>query len=241
MDQLPSDWCGFLVNLPERKDRLEAAKKELARVGWSLGPAGVTLYAAKRFSDSAGFPSPSARGCFISHSECLKEALRLGKTSVLMLEDDIAFASSLPNLLDSVVTQLNEVDWDFCYFGHEQTDSIKRAGPQTDKVTLVPFQGHLLTTHFYLLNARILSKLVMHLERLANGRPGDPIYGPMPIDGAFNTFRLLNPDVVTLVVDPKLGWQRSSRSDINPGRLDRLHILRPLMTALRNLKNASNR
>lgn len=45
--------------------------------------------------------------------------------------------------------------------------------------------------------------------------PGDPAGGPMHLDAALTTFRQSYPDIVTLIADPNLGWQRPSRSDIH--------------------------
>ena len=60
--------AAYLINLPERKDRLKSATAEFARAGWRLGPDAVQLYAAQKFTDRAGFPgSASVRGCFHSH------------------------------------------------------------------------------------------------------------------------------------------------------------------------------
>ena len=43
----------------------------------------------------------------------------------------------------------------------------------------------------------------------------------MPIDGAFNIFRRINHDVQTLIAQPKISWQLSSRSDITPRSFDK--------------------
>jgi hypothetical protein len=236
-----SRWNVFLVNLPERKDRLRAAEKELARVGWNIGPLGITLFSATKFVERGGFPSPSIRGAFHSHSECLKAGLRQRDRDVVLLEDDIAFANCLPALMPSLCSRLEEISWDFCYLGHEQTGNIERASSQTEHVNLVPYAGSIIGLHFCVVNRRILSRLIEHLDRIAVGREGDDDYGPMPIDGAFNTFRRLNSDVCTFVANPKLGWQRPSRSDITPRFFDQLEFLRPAVNVLRSAKNMADR
>jgi glycosyl transferase family 25 len=231
----------FLINLPERTDRLKLAERELAQVGWHFGADGVTLYPAAKFSERGNFPSSSIRGAFHSHSECLKSGLREGRRDVMLLEDDIAFAKSLSKLIASLGSDLANRNWDICYLGHEQTGDIARASSNTERVNLVPFDGPIIGLHFCLVNRRVLPRLIDHLDRVAAGRRGDDDYGPMPVDGAFNTFRRLNPDVSTLIADPKLGWQRPSRSDITPRFFDRLELLRPAITALRKIKDSANR
>jgi hypothetical protein len=233
-------WNIYLINLPERKDRLRAAEKEMSRIGWHIGPSGVSLFSATRFSEPAGFPSPSVRGAFHSHSECLKAGLGQHR-DVLLLEDDITFAGCFRKLLPAVDEELEKLSWDFCYLGHENTGNYERASSRTKHISLVPYAGHIIGLHFCLVNRRILPRLVDHLDRIANGRRGDDDYGPMPVDGALNTFRRLNPDVSTLIADPKLGWQRPSRSDITPGILDQLGYLRPLVSGLRVVKEKAIR
>lgn len=233
--------AAFLINLPERTDRLRSAKKELAEVGWKIGTAGLELYPARKFTDRAGFPSVGTRGCTHSHLECLRRAHLGGRRNVLLLEDDIAFASSLPRLTPLVLSQLECKNWDFIYFGHEGTGEIGTADSGTREVSLVPPKTEIITTHFYGVNGRILPRLLEHLNRIVTGTEGDQEYGPMPIDGAFNIFRRKNSDVQTLIANPKLGWQRPSRSDILPRSFDSLHFFRPLTTALRELKHLANR
>jgi glycosyl transferase family 25 len=241
MDRSNLDWNVYLVNLPERKDRLRLAERELERVGWHIGARGVTLFSATKFSERRGFPSSSIRGAFHSHSECLRAGLRQGDRDVVLLEDDIAFASCLPKLMPSLRAELAKTAWDFCYLGHEHTGEIERASSRTQHVNLVPYASPIIGLHFCIVSHRILPRLIDHLDRVALGREGDDDYGPMPIDGAFNTFRRLNSDLSTFIADPKLGWQRPSRSDITPKFFDRLEFLRPAVTALRNIKDTANR
>ena len=229
--------AAFLINLPERKDRLKSATKELARVGWSFGPDAVQLYAAQRFTDRAGFPSsPSVRGCFCSHLDCVRTAHQLGKNSVLIMEDDIALSSSINRLTPSIISQLETTPWDFFYVGHGHTGNIGHANSRTSEVTLAPMEAKIAGTHFYAINSRIFLRLLAHLDRVRTGIEGDHEFGPMPLDGAYNVFRSKNSDVRTAIAIPKLGWQKPSRSDISPQSLDKLKSLQPVVNLLRNLK-----
>ena len=88
-----------------------------------------------------------------------------------------------------------------------------------------------MTTHFYAVNGRIFDRLLRFLEELQRRPPGHPDGGPMHLDGAYSTFRDQNPDVVTLIASPNLGWQRTSRSDITPKWWHRVPGLRPLAVA----------
>ncbi len=233
--------AAYLINLPSRTDRLRGAKKELARAGWTLGPGGVEHYAAKTFTDRAGFPFPGSRGCFHSHFECIQRARKLSKDSVLVMEDDIALPSSIVALAPSIVAKLSATPWDFLYLGHEDTGPIQRATSATTEVEFVPYNGGLRAAHCYVVNSRIFDRLLAHLERVRCGVEGDQEFGPMPIDGAYNIFRRNNSDVRTLIAVPKLCWQRSSRSDNHPKYFDRFGLLRPIVSVLREVKGRTMR
>ena len=82
-----------------------------------------------------------------------------------------------------------------------------------------------------------VDRLLRFLEELQQRPPGHPDGGPMHLDGAYSTFRAQNPDVVTLIASPNLGWQRSSRSDIYPNAwFDRVPGFRQLAGAARTSK-----
>jgi hypothetical protein len=231
--------AAYLINLPERTDRLESANRQLARVGWQIGPADVQLFPAKNFTERAGFPSAAACGCFHSHLECLRQAHRDNKASVLILEDDIALSSSLARLTPSIISRLESVRWDFLYLGHEATGSIPptHRKMKEDELRFEAWTQEIRTTHFYAVRGRILPALIAHLDLVAAGREGDQELGPMPIDGAYNIFRRRNNDVRCFIAHPKLGWQRSSRSDITPRKFDSWSFLRPITAVARNLKH----
>jgi hypothetical protein len=232
----------YLINLPERTDRLRWAKKELARVGWNTGLTGVDVLPARRFAQRAGFPNAGVRGAFHSHLECMRRANLQQRRGVLILEDDIAFCSSLGRLTPSIISQLEAREWDFVYFGHNRTGEISNASSTTipREIRFEAWTEEIQGLHFYGVSGRILSKVIAHLERVADGVEGDQEAGPMPVDGALNIFRRNNPDVRTLIAHPKLGWQRPSRSDITPGKLDSFRLLRPFATGFRNLKHVAN-
>jgi glycosyl transferase family 25 len=231
--------AAYLINLAERTDRLDWATAELARVGWDFSPHGVQLFPARKFSDRAGFPSAGSRGAFQSHWECLQRGFAEGHRGVLILEDDITFSSALVRLTPSIMRWLEVNEWDFVYFGHYQTGPIPNATSRTksEELRFNLWGGDIQGLHFYGVNGRILGRLNAHLERVANGAEGDQETGPMPVDGAINNFRRMNPDIQTLIANPKLGWQKPSRSDIMPGKLDQFRVLRPLTDAFRNMKH----
>ncbi len=241
MVALPSYFgCTYVVNLPERKDRLDRVKNELVNLGADFADGRLEVFPAYKHKDRAGFPNAGARGCYMSHLKCLVLAHAANRHSLLMLEDDVAFCSALPRLMPGLVLQLDRLDWDMIFFGHFGTGDIPDAKSTTtqNEISFVPWAGEIQGTHFYAVNGRILPRLIADLERHVHGIEGDQEYGPMPIDGGFNIFRRNNPSVRTLIAKPKLGWQASSRSDITPRFFDRVPFLQPVLRPVRKFKAA---
>lgn len=223
----------FLINLLERTDRLSVAREQLECAGLS----GVEHFPAMKFSDRAGFHNAATRGCFHSHLECLRRAEIKGNNA-LLIEDDLDICASFSDLRPLFLQVLGQREWDFVYFGHEGTGDIPRApGKITPgQVLFRSWTGSILTTHFYGVNHRIIGPLIEHLEGLACGPEGDCRCGPMSVDGAYTIFRENNPQVRCLIVAPKLGWQRPSRSDISPRSFDQIKLLQPAIAMLRHVR-----
>lgn len=223
----------YLINLPERTDRLSIALQQCQRAGLTE----VELFPALKFQDRAGFRNAGARGCFHSHLECLRCA-ESEKSNVLLLEDDLDLCSQFSCLQSFLTRVAQEESWDFLYFGHEGTGDVPRASGvlTSNLVALKEWNREILTTHFYGVNYRILRPLIDHLEALAVGPEGNCRSGPMDVDGAYNIFREDNPRVRCLITIPKLGWQRSSRSDISPRLFDQVKLLRPAIEILRHVR-----
>jgi glycosyl transferase family 25 len=219
----------YLINLPERTDRLKSAQAELDRLGWD-----VEVFPGRRFQDAAGFQNPGIRGCFNSHLDCLRQATG----DVLILEDDITFASVLGTL--NLQERIQSLDWDFLYLGHEQTP-FARAHKSTSDVRFEPWGHPILCTHFHAIRERMIPRVISHMEAILRRPPGDPEGGPMSVDGAHWVFRERNPEVKTFVANPKLGWQRPSRSDLRPRGFDKVLLLRPALGLARKVKHALER
>ncbi|MBD2020540.1 glycosyltransferase family 25 protein, partial [Leptolyngbya sp. FACHB-36] len=193
----------FVVNLPERVDRRKDMVRELENAGMPLTPQSVEIFPAIRPETLDGFPSFGARGCFLSHLKILRQAKADGLNSVLVMEDDLTISEQFSATSANWMRQLQQTEWGFVYFGH-----IESVADATEPLT--PFVGPLATTHFYAVHHRVLDRLIDFLELVQSRPPGHPDGGPMHLDGAFTTFRQQNPDVLTLIAAPNLGWQRSS-------------------------------
>jgi hypothetical protein len=219
-----------VVNLPARTDRYREISAQLDALGMPFAAGEVELFPAIIPAEAAGFPSAAVRGCFLSHLEILRDARARGVANVLVMEDDLQVLPQDVETLSSMAEQLVERPWGIAYFGHSHTSAPEQPPGW------VAFHGELRTSHFYAVHSPVFSRLIAYLEDCLKRPPGHPVGGPMEYDGALNMFRLWHPDTITLVAQPSLGGQRSSQSDIHPGRTERISGLHEATDLLRRVK-----
>lgn len=223
----------YIVNLIERKDRRRQMEAMLRRVGLDAAPEWATFYPAVRPGSADGFPSCGARGCFMSHLEILKQAQAQNLKNVLIMEDDLEIDPRFKTSMDAFAKTLSAMDWTMVYFGH-----LLELGAHEGNVALQPTNLPIQLTHFYAVNGPHLAELIRFLEAILERPPGHPDGGPMHVDGAYITFRQRHPDNLTLVANPSLGWQRSSRSDVTSRWFDNAPVLRQIAGLARQLSAA---
>jgi hypothetical protein len=220
-----------IINLPERADRLRDMERQLAAIGMPFAPGRVEVFPAERPDSAAGFPGIGARGCFLSHLAILKDARSRGVESVLIVEDDACVPETQVALLTSMAQQASRKDWGILYLGHiEHLAGVAEPG-------WLPYTGPVACSHFYAARRSVFDPLIEYLEACLLRPPGDPVGGPMAYDGALTMFRAAHPEVITLIAQPSLAAQRSSRSDITPRFFDRLPLLRELSGLARLLRS----
>jgi hypothetical protein len=221
----------YVINLPERTDRLVGAEKELQKLGITFSPGKLERFPGIRPTELNGFPSLGAHGCFLSHLQILKQAREAGLANVLVMEDDLLIHRKFKEVEASLIDYLGQTEWDMVYFG----DASDR--PVTLPVEFLPLKEDIQTTTFYGVNSSILHRLIHFLETLQARPAGHPDGGPMHLDGAYNLFRRFNPDILTLKTDGGLVAQRSSRSDIYPNAwYEDMPVVRPLVQVYRQSK-----
>jgi GR25 family glycosyltransferase involved in LPS biosynthesis len=220
----------YIINLPERTDRLKQTIVELKKVGVEIDDGKVIVFPAIKPSDPQDFPSIAVRGCFESHLSVLKLVQEQNFKNVLIIEDDILFVKNFKLLEETIVEQLYNKNWGFVYFGHVEDSN------NNDSFILEKYSKPVLTTAFYAVNSNIFNSLISFLEIVKKRPNGHPLGGPMHVDGAYSTFRQQNPDVETWIVFPSLAKQRSSASDISPEWYDQ-GLFRIVVDCYRALKN----
>src|SRR5580658_4700609 len=100
----------FVINLEHRTDRRIAMEEQLSRIGWD-----AEFFSAIRPESAADFPSIGARGCFLSHLSVLINARDAGAEQIVILEDDVNFASDFAERWASSMARLQTTEWSIFY------------------------------------------------------------------------------------------------------------------------------
>ncbi|MFO0892155.1 MAG: glycosyltransferase family 25 protein [Isosphaeraceae bacterium] len=223
----------YIIHLGTREDRRKEMSAELRRIGWDPAGPRLTWFPAIDPKSAAGFSTPGARGCFLSHAAVLNLARSSGGRRVLVLEDDCDFAPDFRDREAEVAGRLESTPWEIAYIGHVEDVS----GPP-GLVTWDP-AGNIRLTHCYAITGEALSGLPAYLEALTVGKPGSADGGPMSIDAGFSWYRRDNPGVRTVLVSPSLAHQRPSRSDLSPRWFDRVPVLRDAAGMMRSRRRTA--
>ncbi|MFM6193197.1 MAG: glycosyltransferase family 25 protein [Planktothrix sp.] len=220
----------YIVFLPERTERVNRIKFQIDRL--NLDSEKVIWFPGLRFTEAAGFPKASVRGCVISQYTILNQALEAGLEKVLILQDDCNFSRYFLKNQDAILQELATTEWDFAYLGHGQT--LQKAS--TYFVKADP-KERIMLTHCCAYHRRVIPRLVELISEGAQRSPGDPRGGPMYFDGFMNFFRSRNPEVITVMASPSLAWQQASTSSLNPKSLENYKFLIPVFKLVRFIKN----
>jgi glycosyl transferase, family 25 len=222
-----------IINLPERTDRLDSLRVELARVGLDINEPKVSIPAAPKPSDANGFRSRGVYGNLLSHLSILEDAQADNLESVLILEDDAIFRHSFDKMQGDIANSLKANHWDQLFLGHSISSGLPKA-----KSGLVRYSGDFFWAHCYAVHRRFLSQLIHYIRATIDRPPGHPDGGKMYIDAVLNQFRVRNPDLVCLITSPCLSVQRGSPSSLNSSHwYDRNELVRPISTLARVVRD----
>lgn len=232
----------YVINLASRTDRRREMEHELRRADVGLRPEQlanqVEFFPAIRPTEAAPFTLVGRKGASLSFLSVLKDARARGLSRVLVLQDDAEFVPDFQRRAGAVLAELAARPWGVAQLGYLGEPVAAPADPAP---RLHEFDGEVIGAHCCGVSQLALERLIALFERQHGGVDGDHRYGPMPVDGTINVFRWLNPELPRLLAVPSLAGQRSSRSDIIPGRFDRLPWLRPLVSFARGLRWGARR
>lgn len=225
----------YIINLPERVDRYEAMRQELAMIGIAIDDPKVSIMHGQWSESANGFTSLGAYGNFMSHLRILREVRSIGLRHVWVMEDDAIFRRRMRSiaLQSRLVERLGSGGWDLCYLGHSIAASRLRSLPDGLLVSFPPDE-EFLWAHCYAVSPRGQGPLLDYLEETLANPPGHPRGGRMYIDGALNMFRRMHPEIETWVSSPNLSSQRGSTSSLAQSRVyDGIPLLQPIVSRLR--------
>jgi len=223
----------YLINLPEQTTRRIATLGELQRLGFAPGDPRIEVPFAPRPPDANGFPSKGVYGNFLSHLGILRDAREKGYERIWVLEDDAIFSKRFVREQGVLAELLMRESWDLCFPGHSLKAEIAQ-----ENSPIVRTQSEFMWMHCILVHRKVLDRLIAYFEATLTRPAGDPLGGKMYIDGAYNMFRRLNPDVVTFVTRPAWSLQRGGPSSLAKHRwYDGAPILGPVVRQLRRLRD----
>jgi glycosyl transferase, family 25 len=227
----------YVLNLPERTDRRRETRRELElHFADAVIDERVRFFDAIRPEDQGPFRSRGSHGCFLSFLEMLTAAEADGLGSVLILQDDVSFTPAFDAHRGWLLDQVGAQRWDYLQLGYlDVTGATTRY--EASAPVMVDFDGEVIGAHCIGFIADAVPPMLEHLHAIREGEPGDPLRGPMSVDGAFNTFKWCHPSARRLLPVPNMAAQRSSRSDITPRRHDRIPAMRPVLDGFRASSN----
>ena len=133
-------------------------------------------------------------GCFMSHRNIIRMAKDLGLSSVLVLEDDVAFDDDLNTKYEAWESEVPK-DWDMLYFGgNHNVREITRCSEHLMRATQTQ------TTHAYAVKSTAYDLILDRLSVM--DKDVDVAY--MDVQKQCNAY----------CFTPRLAWQRPSVSDI---------------------------
>jgi hypothetical protein len=227
----------YVINLAARTDRRRDMVAQLRAVGIAADDPGVEFFAAVRPDAAGGFPTIGARGCFLSHLAILNAAAGRGIGRFLILEDDLNFAKGFAGRFAPVAAALAATDWSI-FYGDGRAGIAPGSAAASPLAVLEPSR-RVETTHFIGFQPDAAAAAADYLATILTRPPGDPLGGPMHVDGAYSWLRRANPQLRTVIANPPLGYQRPSRTDVHPNAWhDRTFGVRHAASMARRIVNA---
>lgn len=146
------------------------------------------------------------------------------------------FSSNFLLRIRGILAEQAQSGWGMFYGGYKLAVAMNAL--LKVKLSIVPCEVAIQTTHFIGFQQPIIAMLFDYLERVLSRPGGDPEGGTLHVDGAYSRFRSQHPDVVTSIAIPELGHQRSSKTDIHElWWYDRWLGVKSLVAVLRQFKS----
>ncbi len=227
----------YVINLEHRADRRIEMAQQLSRIGLDYDHPKVRLFPAMRPESPGEFPNIGSRGCFLSHLNILKDARAQGFDCIFILEDDADFTTQLCNISKTDAALIKETTWDMFHLGNAYSfdgNTDDDYGVFTSVIKSAPLK----LTHAIIFKKAAITDLIPYFEAIIARKFGDPLGGPMHVDGAYSWFRNAHPNITAMVTKKIWVVQRSSKTDIHDTGWKE-HI--PFVNLARRIKNKLKR
>jgi len=107
----------FYINLAsaaDRKDKIETNFQACKKPGWTLSRFAAIDTDYVKNQNIQGRAKPAEKACFLSHKILIGSKLAEGKT-FFILEDDAIFGARTCDLVDTILRQNRNLDWDILF------------------------------------------------------------------------------------------------------------------------------
>jgi GR25 family glycosyltransferase involved in LPS biosynthesis len=196
------------INLDRRPERWRRMQRKFAQHG---------IHSVRRFSafdgDDMKLPAnwvhtPGAHGCLLSHLQVVREAQRIGVSSVLIFEDDVVFDDHLAKKFSLYIDQLPS-DWDMLFFGALHRDEPTKVSDNIVRIT----QAY--STYAYILRDSVFDDFI-ELNRQSE----------MELD---NNSMVLQQQFKCYCFMPHLAWVETDHSDAQQRLVDHWYLRESLV------------
>lgn len=150
----------YCINLKERIDRKESVLKQFQSVGLN----DVEFIDAFSPNNEGIFKTKGAHGCALSHIYIYKKIKESNYENIIIFEDDLIFSENFLDLINPIVEDLKNLNWDIFYFfkpkkgSHDIHDSRGNI-IETYESGLVKTSGTILS-HAYAINIKCIDTLI---------------------------------------------------------------------------------
>ena len=147
----------YLINLPEHTERLEHAKKQLAKIGIS----DYIIFEGIKVNNGQTLQDREA-GCKLSHLAIIEQCKKNSIDRVCIFEDDINIKDTFLEKLGMVKDFILNGDWHLFYFGGNLNVNSGHHYDIYNKDIMRVYRCY--TTHAYCVNSSIYNQILQFKE-----------------------------------------------------------------------------
>ena len=122
------------INLDRRIERWRHMQQKFQRHGIDAVQRFVAIDGETSTIPTSWPGTPGAYGCLRSHVEVVREARRIGLSSILIFEDDVVFDDQFEQKFSDAIRQL-PADWDMLFFGALHKDELIKVSDNIGRIT----------------------------------------------------------------------------------------------------------